>query len=71
MAQVDDRDVKVDEMHARVTEARVAIRKAIACNSRAPCLAGSQDAFVKLREADRLLNNVTACLPWRTATHSK
>lgn len=71
MATIDERAAKVDELHARITEARVAISKAIACNSRAPCLAGSQDAYRAMTEADRLLNNVVATLPWwsRTTTN--
>lgn len=68
MASADERTQKLDELHARITEARVAIRKAIACNSRTPCLAGSQDAYRAMVEADRLLNNVVACLPWKQAT---
>jgi len=71
MDLLDGHNLKIDEMHARITEARVAIRRAIACNSRTPCLAGSQDAFTKLTETDRLLRDIAACLPWRsTITHS-
>lgn len=69
MSTRSERDDKVDELHARITEARVAIRKAIACNSRVPCLAGSQDAYRAMVEADRLLNNVVAGLPWRSHTN--
>lgn len=68
MATLNERDLKVDEIHARLTEAMVAINSAIACNSRAPCLAGSQDAYRKMAEAKRLLNNVVAALPWRGST---
>lgn len=68
MATHSERDTKVDEMHARLTEARVAIMQAIACNSRAPCLAGGQNAYRAMAEAERLLNNVVACLPWGKST---
>lgn len=68
MATIDDRERKLNELHARITEARVAIRKAVATNSHAPCLAGSQQTFALLTEADRLLNNAVATLPWQPQT---
>ncbi len=71
MATLDERDLKVDDLHARIISAQVEIRKAIALNSRAPCLAGSQELFRLLTEADRLLNNATASLPWRRSTTSQ
>jgi hypothetical protein len=68
MASIDDRDLKVDAIHARIASARVEIRHAIALNSRTPCLAGSHEVYRLLAEADRFLNNAAGALPWRTST---
>lgn len=69
MATIDERATKMNELHARITEARIAIHHALARNDQVPLLPGAQDAHRALVEADRLLNNVVAGLPWRTTTN--
>ena len=70
MATLDERDAKIDALHARICAARAEIGRAIAVNSQTPCLTGSQDVWRQLTEADRILNNVSASLPWRQSTKS-
>lgn len=71
MASRDERDDKVDALHALLVSARVDINKAIALNSSQPVLAGAHDLFRALAEARRVLTNATANLPWRRSTASQ
>jgi hypothetical protein len=68
MASRDERSEKVDALHARICSARVELRQALALNSRLPSLAGCQELYRALTEADRILNNATANLPWPKST---
>lgn len=69
MANLDEKAQAVDAIHARVVSAEVEIRRALrACE---PALEGHSDRVRSLNEALRLLNNATACLPWRDQNSTK
>jgi hypothetical protein len=69
MATQEETAATVDAIHARLVDARVAIRAAIAANQTAPRLPGSAGFHRAMAEADRLLNNVVATLPWTRGTN--